>query len=78
MGWECKNRFWSGTRTYISSFRKNPPPHVYIATLTAHEITAAEKRELVTCVRTWPAVTDQSRPLIEQVVKDIEEAQASD
>ncbi len=77
MGWECKNRFWHGTRTYMVSNRTNPPPHVYTASLTANAITAAEKAQLIKCVRTWPGGTSVSAPVINGTVADIERAQAT-
>ncbi len=77
MGWECKNRFWPGTRTYIVSGRTNPPPHVYTASLTANGITSAEKAHLINCVRTWPGGTPTSAPVINGTIGDIERAQAT-
>lgn len=74
MGWECKNRFWPGTRTYMISNRTNPPPHVYTASLTAAEITHAEKGQLIECVRTWPG----GNPTVANAtVEDIQRAQAT-
>ncbi|MGZ8325594.1 MAG: hypothetical protein ACXWU8_09605 [Rhodoplanes sp.] len=45
MAWECKNKFWHGTRTYMMSGRKNPTPKIYTASLTANAITQAEKNQ---------------------------------
>jgi arginine repressor len=74
MAWECRNRFWHGTRTYMISKRTNPPPHVYTASLTAKTITKAEKGQLINCVKTWPGGTQVSARVINATVADIQRA----
>ena len=78
MGWECKYRFWHGTRTYITSARTNPKPAIYTASLTANEITKAEKAHLINCVKTWPGGTPTSAAVISATVQDIQIAATAD
>ena len=75
MAWECKNRFWHGTRTYMMSNRTNPKPTVYTASLTANEITKAEKAHLIQCVKTWPGGNSD---IANATVGDINKAQSVD
>ena len=76
MAWECHNRFWHGTRTYMMSGRTNPTPTVYTATLTANEITQAEKAGLIQCVLTWPGA--RNRQVALATADDIRKAQTVD
>ncbi|MGZ8396088.1 MAG: hypothetical protein ACXWVB_05435 [Rhodoplanes sp.] len=77
MAWECKNKFWHGTRTYMMSGRKNPTPKIYTASLTANAITQAEKNQLINCVRTWPGHTNESKAVMNATITDIQNAQAT-
>jgi hypothetical protein len=61
----------------MMSNRTNPPPRQYTASLTAAAITAAEKAQLINCVRTWPGGTQVSAPVISATVQDIERAEAT-
>ena len=77
MAWECKNRFWHGTRTYMMSGRTNPEPDVYTASLTANGIKQAEKDQLMNCVRTWPGHTPVSKRVMNSTITDIQSAKVS-
>ncbi len=75
MAWQCNNRFWHGTRTYMMSNRTNPKPSVYTASLTANEITRAEKAQLIQCAQTWPGGNPS---VANATVADINNAQTID
>jgi len=59
----------------MMSNRTNPKPHVYIAELTANEITRAEKNHLIQCVKTWPG---GNPTIVSATVNDINKAQTVD
>lgn len=77
MAWDCKNRFWPGTRNYMMTGRTNPKPGVYTASLTANGITAAEKAHLINCVKTWPGGAPLGAPVVNGTAADIERAEVS-